>query len=81
MAVGYFALDKFLLSKRSVASLSGESAPSAIPEKSIAVLPFVNMSPDKEQDYFSEGLSEELIDLLAPVPDLRVRRPRRSECR
>jgi TolB-like protein/Tfp pilus assembly protein PilF len=72
MAVGYFALDKFVLSKRLVASLPAESAPRAIPEKSIAVLPFVNMSSDKEQDYFSEGLSEELIDLLAQVPDLRV---------
>jgi serine/threonine protein kinase len=46
--------------------------PSAIPEKSIAVLPFVNMSSDKEQDYFSDGLTEEMIELLGQVPDLRV---------
>jgi hypothetical protein len=69
---GYFALDKFVLSKRSVASLRGVSASSVIPEKSIAVLPFVNMSSDKEQDYFSDGLTEEMIDLLGRVPDLRV---------
>ncbi|HEX3990387.1 MAG TPA: tetratricopeptide repeat protein, partial [Acetobacteraceae bacterium] len=43
-----------------------------IPEKSVAVLPFVNMSSDKEQEYFSDGLSDELIQMLANVPDLRV---------
>jgi TolB-like protein/Tfp pilus assembly protein PilF len=39
---------------------------------SIAVLPLVNMSSDKEQDYFSDGLSEELLNLLAQVPGLQV---------
>jgi TolB-like protein/predicted Zn-dependent protease len=43
-----------------------------IPEKSVAVLPFVDMSERKDQEYFSDGLSEELIDLLAKIPDLRV---------
>ncbi len=41
-------------------------------DKSIAVLPFVNMSADKEQNYFSDGLSEELLNQLAQVPQLRV---------
>ena len=46
---------------------------SAAPDdKSIAVLPFVNMSPDKDQDYFADGISEELLNLLAKVPELRV---------
>ena len=40
--------------------------------KSIAVLPFVNMSSDAEQEYFSDGISEELLNLLAKVPELRV---------
>ena len=44
----------------------------AAPEHSIAVLPFVNMSADKEQEYFSDGLAEELINLLARIPELRV---------
>jgi adenylate cyclase len=48
------------------------ATPVAIPEKSIAVLPFVDMSEKKDQEYFSDGLSEELLDLLAQVPDLRV---------
>lgn len=42
------------------------------PENSLAVLPFVNMSGDSEQEYFSDGLSEELLNLLAKIPDLRI---------
>lgn len=41
-------------------------------EKSVAVLPFVNMSPDRSQEYFSDGLAEELMSALSTVPDLRV---------
>src|SRR5438874_7448280 len=44
----------------------------AIPEKSIAVLPFVNMSEDKSNEYFSDGISEELSNLLGKVPQLQV---------
>jgi len=39
---------------------------------SIAVLPFVNMSGDSKQDYFSDGISEELLNDLSNTPDLRV---------
>jgi TolB-like protein/Tfp pilus assembly protein PilF len=42
------------------------------PPRSIAVLPFVNMSSDQEQEFFSDGLSEELLNLLAKVPGLQV---------
>jgi TolB-like protein len=45
---------------------------SPIPERSIAVLPFLDMSEKKDQEYFSDGLAEELLDLLSQVPDLRV---------
>jgi len=41
-------------------------------EKSIAVLPFVNMSSDAEQDYFADGISEEILNALAKVGDLKV---------
>lgn len=44
----------------------------SIPDRSIAVLPFVNMSSDAEQEYFSNGLSEELLNLLAKIPELSV---------
>jgi TolB-like protein len=47
------------------------SSPAAL-EKSIAVLPFTDLSERKDQQYFSDGLSEELIDLLAQIPDLKV---------
>lgn len=43
-----------------------------IPEKSIAVLPFVNLSSDAEQEYFADGLTEELLNKLAQVDDLQV---------
>jgi adenylate cyclase len=48
------------------------------PEKSIAVLPFVDLSQNRDQEYFSDGLTEELIGLLTRVPELRV--PARSSC-
>jgi TolB-like protein/Tfp pilus assembly protein PilF len=41
-------------------------------EKSIAVLPFVDMSPERDQEYFCEGISEEIINVLAQLPNLKV---------
>lgn len=80
VALGYFAFDKFVLSESREAiiaeSARREGRTEAIVEsygdKSIAVLPFVNMSSDEEQEYFSDGLSEELLNLLAKIPELRV---------
>ena len=46
------------------------------PDKSIAVLPFADLSEHHDQEYFADGLAEELLDLLAQVPNLRV--PARS---
>src|SRR6058998_3167005 len=48
------------------------------PAKSVAVLPFVNMSADKHDEYLSDGMTEELINALAKVPGLRV--PGRTSC-
>jgi len=50
----------------------GASPAVEIPPGSIAVLPFVNMSPSAEDEYFSDGLTEELISALARVPGIRV---------
>lgn len=56
--------------------LRGGASPSAVAEgsgdKSIAVLPFANMSENPQSDYFSDGLAEELLNVLAKVPGLRV---------
>jgi len=79
LALAYFAIDKFWLSRpvaqekpvAAAAPAAPVSAP-AIPEKSVAVLPFVDMSEKKDQEYFSDGLSEELIDMLTKVSYLRV---------
>ena len=56
------------------AAVTPAAAPEAstAPEQSVAVLPFVDMSEKKDQEYFSDGLSEELINMLTKVPDLRV---------
>src|SRR6267142_2307913 len=51
---------------------------SGSPAKSVAVLPFVNMSADKNDEYLSDGMTEELINALAKVPGLRV--PGRTSC-
>ncbi len=42
------------------------------PQPSIAVLPFANLSSDKENEYFSDGLAEEILNALTTVPGLRV---------
>ena len=85
LTLGYAALDRWRSPGRGtdaarvppptaeqVAATQGASPPGAIPDKSIAVLPFVDMSEKKDQEYFSDGLTEELLDLLAQVPGLRV---------
>ena len=51
---------------------SAKSAAFAPPPHSVAVLPFVNMSGDKEQEYFSEGLTEELLNSLSRINELQV---------
>jgi len=86
LALGYFAVDKFVLSPARDAALV-EAAKQEIqqqeavrdaastetqPDKSIAVLPFVNMSGDEENEYFSDGLTEELLNALARIKELKV---------
>jgi len=53
---------------------SDDMAPSDMPisNASVAVLPFVNMSNDKDNEYFSDGLTETLLHMLAQIPDLKV---------
>ena len=77
LAGGYVALEKLVLSKRAAPAATPPAQAMAAkaganPDKSIAVLPFVDMSEKKDQEYFSDGLSEELIDLLAKTQGLDV---------
>jgi TolB-like protein len=85
LAAGWFLLDKYVLEpdvpaapvpEKSVAAqtpMPDEEATADAPGmNTIAVLPFVNMSSDPEQEYFSDGLSEELLNLLARIPELQV---------
>ena len=67
------AQDRFASAAELKVALSRIPTTSAAPEKpSIAVLPFANMSGDKEQEYFSDGLADGIINLLAQIPDLKV---------
>jgi len=53
-------------------SVAARSESAAIPEKSIAVLPFADLSEKKDQEYFADGMAEEILDALAKVPNLRL---------
>jgi len=83
LALGFFAFDKFVLDPdrdaAEIATAVQDAQDQVVSEdepveadNSVAVLPFVNMSSDQEQEYFSDGLSEELLNLLAKIPELRV---------
>jgi TolB-like protein len=85
LSLTYLAVDKLWISKRSVVvrPVAADVQPPALqtsstgatfnpPPHSIAVLPFVNMSGDKEQEYFSDGLTEELLNSLARINKLQV---------
>ena len=70
IAVGFLLFDKFVLHREHLTVDEPVAAVEAKP--SIAVLPFVNMSDDPNNEYFSDGLSEELLNLLAKIPQLHV---------
>jgi TolB-like protein/Tfp pilus assembly protein PilF len=70
LALGYFAVDKFALAPRRASTPNDPS--SALGAKSIAVLPFDNLSDDKANAYFAEGVQDEILTRLAKVADLKV---------
>ncbi len=84
VGLGYFAVDKFLLAPHKQAdhlaaavqeaqeSFLAESAVDLPEHQSIAVLAFRDMSPNRDQDFFSDGIAEELLNLLSRIPELRV---------
>src|SRR5438094_317415 len=75
VALGYFVFDKFVLSQRrekSAATMPSSESNPAPNEKSVAVLAFANLSDDKGSEYFSDGISEELLTVLQKIPGLHV---------
>src|SRR5204863_8667255 len=70
LALGYFALDKFVLAPRRAAAPN--DSPFSANTKSIAVLPFDNLSRDPDNAYFCEGVQDEILTRLAKVADLKV---------
>ena len=80
VALGYLVANRLVLSRQdtkvgAAPAPAAQSAPAIAfnpPPHSIAVLPFVNLSGDKEQEYFSDGLTEELLNSLAEINELQV---------
>jgi len=79
VAIAVVALERFIprtapipAATDAASEASSADAPVQAAAKSIAVLPFVNISGDTANEYFADGLSEELLNLLAKIPDLRV---------
>ncbi|MGI9263788.1 MAG: tetratricopeptide repeat protein, partial [Gammaproteobacteria bacterium] len=71
LGLGYLAWARLASNDESMeVAVTNASATAA--GTSIAVLPFVNMSADEDQEYFSDGISEELLNVLAEIPGLRV---------
>jgi TolB-like protein/Tfp pilus assembly protein PilF len=83
LALAYFAFDKFVLAPgradaSATATTGGMAKPAADPTtasadpKSVAVLAFANMSADADNEYFSDGVAEEILDALAKVDGMKV---------
>jgi adenylate cyclase len=80
LGLTYFAVDKFFLSpareqarvEQALEQGRSEALEERLGDTSIVVLPFTNLSSDPEQAFFADGMAEELLNLLARIPELRV---------
>jgi len=72
VAVVFLVVDNYWLTEPEDETTSAEAIAEASGPASIAVLPFVNMSASEENEYFSDGITEELLNLLAQLPELKV---------
>jgi TolB-like protein/Tfp pilus assembly protein PilF len=72
LALAYFVADRFWFARHRASDQPTTAATSVLSDKSIAVLPFTDMSEKKDQEYFADGMAEEILDLLAKIPGLTV---------
>src|ERR1700733_11434195 len=72
VGVAFILTNKLWLSKYVAATQTTTAAANVVSDKSIAVLPFLDLSEKKDQEYFAKGIAEEVLDRLAKVPGLRV---------
>src|SRR5271167_3095286 len=72
LVAAYFLIDKAWFSRHTTAKGETPGATVVVSDNSIAVLPFVDMSQQKDQEYFADGMAEELINHLSRSPGLKV---------
>ena len=72
VGLAYVLANKLWLSKHIASEQPTTSATNVVSDKSIAVLPFTDMSEKKDQEYFADGMAEEILDVLAKIPGLSV---------
>src|SRR5207253_1036825 len=76
LALGYLAFDKFVLTPRREAALVSSAVPneskSVINAKSIAILPFENLSRDPDNAFFTDGVQDQILTDLSQIADLKV---------
>ena len=72
VGAGWWLAHQFLPTKNTLTPRQSEAATNSASQKSIAVLPFLNLSADKNDEYLSDGMTEELLNMLTKVKGLRV---------
>jgi TolB-like protein len=72
LALAYFVADRFWFARHRPSEQPTTAATNVVSNKSIAVLPFTDMSEKKDQEYFADGMAEEVLDLLSNIPGLTV---------
>jgi TolB-like protein/Flp pilus assembly protein TadD len=72
MSIALFVLGRYTASRSGSAETGRSAAAQSVPAKSIAILPFENLSDDKANAYFAEGVKDEILTKLAAVRDLKV---------
>src|SRR4029077_18509453 len=73
IGVGWWFMQRSSNKQQALSAQTAPTAPANAPDqKSAAVLPFVNLSDDKGSEYFSDGISEELLTVLQKIPGMRV---------